>query len=258
MTAADALVNKAAFLVERFVRLRHDISVLFVGGEVVHVIGDDTRVFVHAAVRAHDKAVLVDLRKGGQGRDQTDVLTFGRLDGTHSAVMGVVNIADLERRSVAVEAPGAECGQLTLVRELRDRVGLIHKLRKLGRAEKFADYRRNGADIDKARRRDLHGVLRGHSFLDEPLETGDTDAELVLKQLAHRTHAAVAEVVDVVDRADPVFQIEVCGNGSDDIINRDVLVAKLFGQRTDLFFLLPRGYGIFAGKHGMESLAGLH
>ena len=108
------------------------------------MIGDDTRVFVHAAVRAHDKAVLVDLRKGGQGRDQTDVLTFGRLDGTHSAVMGVVNIADLERRSVAVEAPGAECGQLTLVRELRDRVGLIHKLRKLGRAEKFADYRRNG------------------------------------------------------------------------------------------------------------------
>ena len=41
---------------------------------------------------------------------------------------------------------------------------------------------------------------RRHALLDRALHADQTDAVLVLEQLADRAHAAVAEVVDVVDR----------------------------------------------------------
>ena len=46
-----------------------------------------------------------------------------------------------------------------------------------------------------------------HAFLDRALHAQQADAELVLHQLADRTHAAVAEIVDVVDFAAAVAQI---------------------------------------------------
>ena len=44
--------------------------------------------------------------------------------------------------------------------------------------------------------------LQGHALTDDALQTGKADAELVLQQLADRTDAAVAQVVDIVDGAD--------------------------------------------------------
>ena len=45
-----------------------------------------------------------------------------------------------------------------------------------------------------------------HALLDGALHAQQADAELVFHQLAHRTHAAIAEIVDVVDFAAPVAQ----------------------------------------------------
>ena len=53
-------------------------------------------------------------------------------------------------------------------------------------------------------------ILNGHALADDALQAGEADAELVLQQLAHAAQAAVAEVVDVVRRADAV------DNGSSD------------------------------------------
>ena len=233
MTAADARVDEMPLLVQRFVRLRDDVAVLFVRRQIVDVIGDDARRLVHLAVRRHDEAELVDLGKGRERGNKTDVLTFGGLDRAHTAVVRVVNVADFEGRAVAVEAARTERGELALVRELRDGVGLIHELRELGRPEELADDRRNGTDVDERGRRDLHGIRRRHALLDEALEAGHTDAELVLEQLADRTHAAVAEVVDLVDGADAVLQIEVGRDGGDDVVHRDALVVEFFHERLD-------------------------
>ena len=46
-----------------------------------------------------------------------------------------------------------------------------------------------------------------HALLDRALHAQQADAELVLHQLADRTHAAIAEIVDVVDFAAAVAQI---------------------------------------------------
>ena len=45
-----------------------------------------------------------------------------------------------------------------------------------------------------------------HAFLDGAFHAQQADAELVFHQLAHRTHAAIAEIVDVVDFAAAVTQ----------------------------------------------------
>ena len=94
--------------------------------------------------------------------------------------MRVVNIADLKGGAISVQAAGAERGKFTFVRKFGDRVGLIHKLGKLRRAEKFADHCGYGTDIDQSRRGDFHGILRRHSFLDQSFETGNTHVQLIL------------------------------------------------------------------------------
>ena len=56
-----------------------------------------------------------------------------------------------------------------------------------------------GFGVDQvARHRGEHVLLNGHLLLDRPLHAFEADAELILEQLADRTHAAVAEVIDVV------------------------------------------------------------
>ena len=113
-----------------------------------------------------------------------------------------------------------------------------------------------GRTLISPRGRDLVGILRRHALLDEALEAGDTDAQLVLQQLAHAAHAAVAEVVDVVHRADAVAQIEVGRHGGDDVVHRDVAVIELFDERADdlLFFRGDAHFG--AGKDLVEEFAG--
>ncbi len=81
------------------------------------------------AVGRHDAAELIDLREGRKRGDKPDVLTFGGLDGTHTPVVRVVNVAHFKGGAVAVASAGAERGELALVRELGDGVGLVHELR---------------------------------------------------------------------------------------------------------------------------------
>ena len=52
------------------------------------------------------------------------------------------------------------------------------------------------------------GVADGHALLDDPLHADQAHAELVLEQLAHGAHAAVAEVVDVVRLAVAVVELD--------------------------------------------------
>ncbi len=85
------------------------------------------------AVGSLDEAVLVDLGVGGQIGDQTDVGAFRRLDGAHTAVVGVVNVSDLEVGAVTAQTAGAQSGQTALVGQLSQGVVLIHELATAGR-----------------------------------------------------------------------------------------------------------------------------
>ena len=108
VTCRDALVDKPAVFVERFVRLRDDDLVLLVCRQVAHVVRHAVRRLVHLAVRSFHEAKLVDARVIRQRTDEADVRTFRRLDRAHASVVRVVDVSHLEACALAREAAGAE------------------------------------------------------------------------------------------------------------------------------------------------------
>ncbi len=113
--------------------------------------------------------------------------------------------------------------------DLRQRVGLVHELGKLGRAEELPDRRGRRLGVDQVVRHDRVDVDRAHALLDRPLHAEQTDAVLVLEQLAHRADPAVAEVVDVVDLAAAVPQAhQDPQNGDDVVLAQDADVVRAF------------------------------
>ena len=90
-----------------------------------------TRPFFDLAVRRLDEAEFVDPGIGRHRVDQTDVRTFRRLDRADAAVVRRMNVADFEAGAIAVETAWPEGGETALVRQLGERVRLIHELRQL-------------------------------------------------------------------------------------------------------------------------------
>ena len=96
------------------------------------------------------------------------------------------------------------------MRQLGQRVGLIHELRELGTTKEISN--------DRAQRLRIDELLRGHSvdidveqrhaLLDQALSARQTNPALVREQFADRTDAATAQMVDVVQRAFAAAQID--------------------------------------------------
>ena len=146
-----------------------------------------------------DEAEVVDARVARERRDQPDVRAFRRLDRAHPSVVRRVHVADLEPRPLAGESTRSEGAQAALVRDLRQRVRLVHELRELGGPEELLDRGDHGLAVDQiVRHRGVDVLVHGHLFLDGPLHPHEPDPELVLEELADRADAPVAEVIDVV------------------------------------------------------------
>ena len=104
------------------------------------------------------------------------------------------------------------------MRDLGERIGLIHELRKLARSEEFADRGHDRLGVHQVVRHGRrHFLVDRHLFFDGALHAHQADAELVFEQFAHRAHAAVAEVIDVVHRADTAAQLEQVLDGGFEI-----------------------------------------
>ena len=200
----DQIVDELHVGVEVSVRLGDRVAHLLGGGHVVHLVGN--LAVLDDAIGGLDEAVLVHPRIGGQRVDQANVRPFRRLDRAHPAVMGRVHVAHLEAGALARQAAGPERRQAALVRDLGQRVGLVHELRQLRGAEEFAHRGRGRLGVDQVLRHDGVDLDAGHALLDRALHAQQADAVLVLHQFAHGAHPAVAEVVDIVDIAAAVAQ----------------------------------------------------
>ena len=191
------LLGEAAVGVDRRVGLGDDVLLLFVRGQVAHLVGD--LAVDHGAVGRLDEAVLVDPRVGGQRPDEADVGALGRLNGAHAPVVGRVDVTHLEAGALARQAAGAERREASLVGQARERVVLVHELGQLRGAEELLHRGDHRPDVDEGLRGDGLDVLGRHALAHDALHARQPDTHLVLNQLAHRADAAVGEVVLVVD-----------------------------------------------------------
>ena len=112
-----------------------------------------------------------------------------------------VHVADLEAGPLAVQAARPEGREPPLVRELRQRVGLVDDLRQLAAAEEVLDRRRDALGVDERPRRHVLLVREAHALLHGAAELEEALAQLVGGQLVDGAQPAIAQVVDVVDVA---------------------------------------------------------
>ena len=94
------------------------------------------------------------------------------------------------------------------MRHLRKRVVLIHELRQLARAEEFLDRSRNRLRIDHFLRHQAFGFRKRESLFNRSFNSDQTNAEGILGHLTDTAYAAIAEVIDVIDRSVTVSNID--------------------------------------------------
>ena len=215
MAAHDQVFGEAPAIVDRGIGLRDRVAAFLHRREIVHLVGDAA--VLDLAIGRLDEAVLVHPRIGRERVDQADIRAFRRLDRADAAVMGRMHVAHLEAGALAREPARAERRQPALVRDLGQRVGLVHELRELRGAEELAHRGRRRLGVDQVLRHHGVDIDRRHALLDRALHAQQADAVLVLHQLADRAHPAVAEMIDVVDLALAVAQIDQRADDRDDV-----------------------------------------
>jgi len=215
-TGRDQFFDERTVSVQLGRCLGNGVLLLFHGRQVHDFAGD---LAVHdLAVRGFDEAVLVDSGEGRQRVDQTDVRAFRRFDRADAAIVGRVNVADFEAGAFAGQTARPKGRNAALVGHFRQRVGLVHELRQLRRAEEFTHRSHGRLGVDQVVRHDGRHVDAAHAFLDRALHAQQADAVLVFQQFADRTDAAVAEVVDVVDFALAVLQVHQFLDHGEDVL----------------------------------------
>ena len=215
LPAAHQIQGEAAVLGQLGVRLRDRVAALLHRREVDHLVAHLT--VDDPPIGALDEAVLVDPGVGRQAVDQADVGPLRGLDRADPAVVGRVHVAHLEARPLAGEPARAERRQAALVGDLGQRVGLVHELGQLRAAEELAHRRRDRLGVDQVVRHGGVDLDRAHALAHRPLHAQETDPELVLHQLADRAHPAIAQVVDVVDLAAPVLDLDQLAHHPDHV-----------------------------------------
>ena len=215
VAAHDQVFGEAAAAVDLRVRLRDRVAAFFHRREIDHLVGDAA--VLHLAIGRLDEAVFVHPRIGRERIDQTDIRAFRRLDRADAAVMRRMHVAHLEAGALARQTARAERRETPLVGDLRQRIGLVHELRELRGAEELAHRGSRRLRIDQVLRHDGVDIDRRHALLDRALHAQQADAVLIFHQLADRAHPAIAEMIDVVDLALAVAQIDQRADDGNDV-----------------------------------------
>ena len=160
------------------------------------------------AVRGLQKSVFVGPGIHGQRVDQTDVRTFRCLDRANATVMGRVHVTDFEASSLTRQAAWAKRRDATLVRHFRERIVLVHELAQLRGAEELLHCRRDRLRVNHLLRHDRLALGERQTLLHCALNAHETDAERVLGHFADRANTTVAEVIDIVNHAITVANVD--------------------------------------------------
>ena len=118
-----------------------------------------------------------------------------------------MNVTNLEAGTFTGKTARPQRGNTTLVRDFRQRIGLIHELRQLARAEKLFNRSRNRLGINEVVRHEVFGFRLAQTLFYGTFHTHQAGTELVLGQFAHATYATIAKVVDIVDLTTAVTQL---------------------------------------------------
>ena len=130
--------------------------------------------------------------------DQTNVWTFGSFNRADAAVVRGQYVSNFQAGTLTRQTTETQCRETTLVRQTRERVGVVEVLAQLARGEELLDRRRNGADVDQRLGRDGLSVESGHTVTNNALHTVQSTAVGNEHELTDATNTTVAQLVNVV------------------------------------------------------------
>ena len=197
-TGVNLILNDHVVFIKLRVRLSDRELFFHVCRQIFDIIRNVAVVYL--AVRRFNKAILVDAPVSRQRVDQTNVWTFRRFDRAHTAIVRVVNVAHFHARTLTRKPARPQRRETTLMRQLSQRIDLVHKLGQLRATEEFLDARNNRTDVDQTLWRNLIWILRRHALTHIALHTRQPNAELILQKLANTANATVTQMVDIVHR----------------------------------------------------------
>ena len=102
------------------------------------------------------KPYFVNACKGRKAVDQTDVRTFRGLNRADTAIMRRMHVADFEAGTLTGQTTRAKRRKTTLMRDLGERVVLVHELAELRGSEEFTHSGSSRLGVDQILRH--HGV----------------------------------------------------------------------------------------------------
>ena len=109
--------------------------------------------------------------------------------------------------------------------DFRQRIGLVHKLRQLRRPEELTHRCRYRLGVNQILRHHRINIDRAHALFNGTLHAQQADAVLIFHQLTDRTHTAIAKIVNIINIATSVAQIDECFHNADNIF---------FAQHTNI------------------------
>ena len=167
-------MKEMSFFIQRFVRLCYMIIIFLISCHINNFVCN-TRIlricFVDLTIWSFHKSVFINSCIRCQRVDQTDVRSLRSLYRTHSSVMGIVYISNLESGTVSGQTTRSQCGQTSLMSQLTQRVVLIHELRQLRRTEEFFYSSGYRFDVDQRLWRNTLRILCCHSFTNNTLQS---------------------------------------------------------------------------------------
>ena len=211
------VLDKVSILIYRLISLYYSVSVLLVCCKVNNLICNNRvrRIcLIKLSIWSLNETILVDTRICSQWVDKSDVRTLRGLDRTHSTVVCIVYISDLESGSVSWKSTRTKGWKSSLMSQFWQRVILIHKLWQLWTSEELLNSSRYRLDIDKGLRCDRLSILCCHSLSYNSLKSWKTDSILVLKKFSNRSDTSVAQMVDVIVITNAILEVNVVIYGS--------------------------------------------
>ncbi len=129
-----------------------------------------------------------------------------------------MHVAHLKAGTLTREAARAQGRHAALVGDLGQRVGLVHKLRQGVGTKECVDDRRYCLCVDQVDWGEHLVVAHIHALAYGAGHAGQAHAKLVVELLAHGAHAAVAQVVDIIDVGLAVDKADEVLDDLDDVL----------------------------------------
>src|SRR3989304_8548741 len=137
-----------------------------------------------------------------------------------------MDIPDFKSCTLSRQTSGPKSRQPPFMRNLRQWIRLVHKLRKLTAAEKLLYSSYNRFSINQVMRQGTLNIQNVHTLLDTPLHPGEAYPELILQEFTNTPDPSVSKMIYIINLTLIGFQVNKVSYSLHDVLRRKCSLAE--------------------------------